>query len=291
MDKNILAEIIGEYKLEDFLITRRTEEYIDHFPELRRYVQEFNVCLDASVDTVTYTVDPNFVEPYPLDLSDLARIHFLTLKTKPLSVLELGSGHSTFFFAHALMLLKKTFSDDVRAFNRVVPAFHIHSVDESSDFLKVTKNRMPNSVREHVSFYQSDVEIVEFRLMPVMLYKVLPDVAVDLIYVDGPSQFSVPDGISLGGLTFRQAFRLPNAADVLRLEYFLEPGALVLIDGRTTNARFLKHNLSRSWESKHCFEGDFHLFLLNEYPLGELNRKKNRFRGVFHSDWIGLSSY
>jgi hypothetical protein len=60
----------------------------------------------------------------------------------------------------------------------------------------------------------------------------------------------------------------------LRFEYFLEPGAIILVDGRTANATMLKNNFHRNWKYMHDKGGDFHIFELQDPFLGELYQKK-----------------
>jgi hypothetical protein len=62
------------------------------------------------------------------------------------------------------------------------------------------------------------------------------------------------------------------AADILAMEHFLLPRTLIVIDGRTANARFLKSNLQRNWKYSYYREYDQHFFELMEEPLGELNK-------------------
>ena len=70
-----------------------------------------------------------------------------------------------------------------------------------------------------------------------------------MIYLDGPDQFSyVGDFI---GINTNHPVRLPISADILGIEYFLLPCTLIVIDGRTANARFLKTNLLRKWSYYH----------------------------------------
>lgn len=65
----------------------------------------------------------------------------------------------------------------------------------------------------------------------VVLHSIIPDIAPDYIYIDGPS---FPAGIKV-------------AADLLDLEERLRPGCLVVIDGRKPNAEFLRKHLKRNW--------------------------------------------
>jgi hypothetical protein len=73
------------------------------------------------------------------------------------------------------------------------------------------------------------------------------------------------------------------ACDILKLEHFLLPGTLVLTDGRTANARFLKANLQREWRHEHDEEGDVHYFEMIEEPLGKWNRRQIEF--CLGADW------
>jgi len=64
------------------------------------------------------------------------------------------------------------------------------------------------------------------------------------------------------------------SADVLAIEHFLLPGTLIVVDGRTANARFLKTNLQRNWSYYYSKEYDQHYFELTEKPLGVYNKKQ-----------------
>jgi hypothetical protein len=70
---------------------------------------------------------------------------------------------------------------------------------------------------------------------------------------------------------------MPMSADILRFEFFLEPGTLILVDGRTQNARFLKAYLKRNWAYQHDPIGDIHYFELQENALGPYNKRKMDF--------------
>jgi hypothetical protein len=67
-------------------------------------------------------------------------------------------------------------------------------------------------------------------------------------------------------------------SDVLRLEHFFEPGTLIMIDGRTANARFIASNLQRNWVYTHKIETDQHSLELIENPLGKWDKKKKEFQ-------------
>ena len=92
-----------------------------------------------------------------------------------------------------------------------------------------------------------------------------------MIYLDAPDQFS-PLG-ELRGLSTKHPDRMPMAADILTIEHFLQPGTLIIVDGRTANARFLEVNLQRAWAYYYSSEWDQHFFELQELPLGIYNKR------------------
>jgi len=49
-------------------------------------------------------------------------------------------------------------------------------------------------------------------------------------------------------------------SDINRLEPFLLPGTVILVDGRTANARFIRNNLQQNWSYKHYENYNIHIF-------------------------------
>jgi len=79
------------------------------------------------------------------------------------------------------------------------------------------------------------------------LYDKIPDVCPDLIYLDGPDQWNIEGDVH--GITTKSVDRMPMSADILLMEPFLLPKTLIVVDGRTANATFLKNNFKRNFES------------------------------------------
>ena len=71
---------------------------------------------------------------------------------------------------------------------------------------------------------------------------------------------------------FNHPDRMPMSSDLLKIENFLVPGTIILMDGRTSNARFLYNNFKRKWIYKHDKINDQNIFILNERPLGKHNQ-------------------
>ena len=84
----------------------------------------------------------------------------------------------------------------------------------------------------------------------------------DFIYIDGPSPTTVK-GYSLN---------MPMSGDIIHYEHFLNPGTIIVVDGRTANARFLKSNFQRNWIAKHDKVNDQSVFYLKESALGKKNK-------------------
>ena len=103
-----------------------------------------------------------------------------------------------------------------------------------------------------------------------------PNVCPDFIYLDGPDQF-VPSG-DINGISTKHEDRMPMVSDILRMEHFLLPGTVILVDGRTANARFMKSNFQQNWEYKHYPDYDIHIFKNIESALGVYNKKELSFK-------------
>ena len=67
------------------------------------------------------------------------------------------------------------------------------------------------------------------------------------------------------------------AADILRFENFLIPGTIILTDGRSANANFLKNFFKRKWIYQHDIKNDQHIFYLNDNSLGYVNDMQLKF--------------
>ena len=70
------------------------------------------------------------------------------------------------------------------------------------------------------------------------------------------------------------------SADILFIEYFLEPGTIIIVDGRTANSNFLKDHFNRNWKHVHDLKADCHYFKLEDKPWGKYNIKKLNFRNT-----------
>lgn len=232
--------------------------------------------LDKKKEKSLYeTVDPENKIPFPPELDDLIRLHFLVTSRKVINILEFGVGKSTIVFADAIKKNKENYEDFVKENLRRSDPFQIYSVENSQEWIETCKTNFPSELLPFVQFCFSEIEMTTFNCRACTMYEELPNVCPDLIYLDAPDQFSVKGDIR--GISTCTPDRVPMAADILLIEPFLLPGTLIVVDGRTANARFLKNNLQRDWDYHHFPDEDIHTFELIEKPLGLYNKKQIEF--------------
>jgi hypothetical protein len=236
--------------------------------------------VDTEVDKKTVknlyeTVSPENKTPFPPEFDDLTRLHFLARSRKVTTILEFGVGKSTVVFADALKKNKEEFGEFVKENLRRANPFEVHCVENVQEWIDKCKQDFSSDLLSFAHFHFSEVEMATFNSRACTMYKKLPNICPDLIYLDAPDQFGVLGDVH--GISTESADRLPMSADILVLEPFLLPGTLIVVDGRTSNARFLKNNFQRNWEYKHFTQEDIHTFELVERPLGKLNEKQLRF--------------
>ena len=220
-----------------------------------------------------YSQDPENKIPLPAQLDDLIRLHYLVTSRKVTTILEIGVGKSTIVFDHALEQNKLKYGDFVNKNLRRSNPFECHSVDNNEKWIEITKANNPSL--KNVTFHYCPCHVTTFNERICTLYDNFPNICPDFIYLDAPDQFS-PIG-DVRGISTNHPDRLPMSADILTFEHFLLPGTLIVVDGRTANARFLKTNLQRNWVYHHSEEYDQHFFELKEAPLGIYNQRQIEF--------------
>ena len=100
-------------------------------------------------------------------------------------------------------------------------------------------------------------------------YTKIPRINPQLIYLDGPDLYSVKNNIYNFNTDFDEC--VPISCDILRIEPFLLPGTIVVVDGRKSNVRFLENNFQRKWRKTIYKNIDLTTFYLNEKPIGNYN--------------------
>ena len=216
-----------------------------------------------------------YPDPYVPELVDLYNLYQFIILNKRITVLEFGSGWSTLIISLALKELRDKYSSDVKLLRRNNP-FELFVLENEKKFLKITKNKIKkfnkylkikNPIK--IKYYFSEVEMTKFNDRICTHYKKIPLCNPDFIYLDGPDQFSVKKDIN--GISTRHKDMMPMVSDILKFEYFYTPGTIIICDGRTANAKFLKDHFNRNWKYINDQKNDQHIFFLNDPPLGRFN--------------------
>ena len=256
------------------MMTELTPGVIDYIKD-----HKLDLLLNSDVmpvkKSIYESVDPKVVAPKSPEWDDLVRLHKLVRSRKVTTVLEFGCGYSTVIFADAIEKNKQEFGDFVTSNLRRSNPFEVHSVDDMAKYIKIAKSRLPKNLKSCVKFTRSEVMMTTFAGRICTEYSSLPNICPDFIYLDAPSQVSSKGEIS--GISTRHPDRLPMSCDLLKIEHFLLPGTIVLVDGRTANARFLRTNFQRNWLYQHDVLNDAHVFELVESPLGRYNKAQIEF--------------
>tara|TARA_B100000886_G_scaffold339292_1_gene304330 strand:- start:2694 stop:3518 length:825 start_codon:yes stop_codon:yes gene_type:complete len=248
------------------------QDYLDIHPLhdlLNLDIDNYGSIEKKKIMNLYYSVDPNLSEAFPAELDDLIRLHYLIIERKVTTVLEFGVGKSSLIFDNALQFNKDKYFNYVSQNLRRANKFECFSVDNNQKWIDACKNLAETKL---VNYHYSDCHINTFNGRICTFFDSLPNICPDLIYLDGPDQFS-PKG-NVRGINTSHTDRLPMAADILSIEHFLLPGTLIVIDGRSANARFLKSNFQRKWSYSYYENFDQHFFELLEEPLGIYNKKQ-----------------
>ncbi len=212
----------------------------------------------------------NLTEKYNPEIIDLARVYDMIDKNKPFTVLEFGVGYSTIVIAKALYENKKKFNKKNIEKIRNSKMFKVFSVDASKKWIEETKKNLPNYLKEFVEFHHSEVEVKLINNQVCHVYKSIPDINPEFIYLDGPHPLD-PSG-KVNNISFKCLERTPISADIIYLESTLLPGTKILVDGRVNNVRFLRNNLKRKYKYNWDRNGDITIITLIEKKLGKLNK-------------------
>jgi hypothetical protein len=203
------------------------------------------------------------------ELNDLYRLYQFIILNKRTTVLEFGSGWSSLIIALALKKNRERFSNKVKNLRRG-NLFELHILENQKRYLNITKKRNKNILGQSkfVKYFYSKCEMTKYgdKCFATQYIK-LPIVNPDFIYLDGPDQFKIHG--SINNFSTRHVDLMPMSCDILKFEHYLLPGTIILIDGRTANARFLKVNFQRNWLYFYDKNNDQNVFYLNEKPLGK----------------------
>lgn len=218
-------------------------------------------------------------KPYSADLRLLYRLHQLVILNRRTTIVEMGSGWSTLIFISALIKNKTKFSKEVKKLRRNNP-FELFVLEDIKKYKNLNQKKSYNFLKKHntkirINWLNTKAKMVNYNGMLATEYNNLPLCSPDFIYLDGPSQFSIRNKIN----NFSTAHKdiVPVGCDLLKIEYYLTPGTIIVVDGRAATFKFLKDNFKRKWTYKKDKNFDQYIFLLNEESLGKWNNLQLKF--------------
>jgi hypothetical protein len=235
-----------------------------------------NITKKIIPDDPNYSVSNDLTEPFCVELDDLTRLHYLLRKNKVITAIEIGSGKSTAVIADAIRKNKDDYAEQVKGRLRKNNAFELHTVETSKAWGDIVIKNLPESLNKIVKMHYVKCEMTMFNDRVCTVFNQFPNICPDFIYLDGPDQFSPVNDIC--GISTSHPDRMPMACDILRIEHFLLPGTMIVLDGRTANARFLQRNFQLDWDYTHYSEYDIHIFINKMDPLGPYNARELDFK-------------
>jgi hypothetical protein len=119
---------------------------------------------------------------------DYACLYETIRKSRPVEILECGTGVSTLIIAHALRENEK----------ETGITGHVTSMEEHAEWLEMSKRLLPPQYTKYVSFELSYTIEDRYSLFRGVRYADIPNKAYDFVFVDGPKYESPLDG----GATF-----------------------------------------------------------------------------------------
>jgi len=217
--------------------------------------------------------DMSVNNPYEPEFDDLYLLHSYIIKFRRMTVLEFGTGWSTLVMANAIKYNLSKYLRNIKNL-RLNNAGEVHTLDNEKKWLNKTKQKTLK-YKNNIKFHYSEAFMDSFNGRICTSFKNLPKINPDFIYLDGPDQFNIRK--ERCGININHKDLMPMSCDILRIESFLKPGTIIVVDGRAANSRFLKSNFQRKWQYSYNQTNDQHVFFLKEKPLGKLNQKQLNF--------------
>jgi hypothetical protein len=256
------------------LPSSKSKNFIENF----FYKKNLKLLVDLSKKKALGINEMSPDKPFIPELIDLYRLYQFVLINKRTTILEFGSGWSTLILSLALKELRDKFYADMKNLRRNNP-YELFVLENEKKYLNITKKKIKKFNKDlnikkpiKINYFLSDVEMTLFNNKICTQYKKLPLCNPDFIYLDGPDQFKVKKDIN--GISLRHKDMMPMVCDILKFEYFYTPGTIIVCDGRSANAKFLKDNFKRNWKYINDQKNDQHLFCLNDPVLGIHNKKQ-----------------
>ncbi len=152
-----------------------------------------------------------------VDYIDLNNIIKTIKKYKPKTVLEIGSGYSTYAIIYALLNVHKN------------KQFKFYSLDQTLDYQKKLIDDFPKNFRDDIIFLHREINVKEFKNKKMSFFNDLPNEKFDFIYEDRKDHLDTK-----------------IAGDIIKYEHDKindTDNFLFIIDGMISTVDYYKNNL------------------------------------------------
>ena len=244
--------------------------------QIKEFKKRFSLWLLNKINLKYKTIEPNFNKLYFL--------YKVITENKRLTVLEFGSGWSTFIISLGLSENYTNYNLQTKRL-RKSDNFTVFSIDNSKKYLSLTKKKFKDAEKKinlsgkfkkiKVSWIFSSVSMTMYNGNIATKYDKLPVCNPDLIYLDGPDQYNIKKKIN--GFNTAHKELMPMSCDILMIENYFMPGTIIVVDGRGANAEFLRKNFKRKWKYFYSKYFDQHLFYLDEKSFGKWSSRLLKF--------------
>ena len=223
-------------------------------------------------------VNEKILIPYKPELDCLYRLWQFIILNKRTTILEFGSGWSSLIFSLALSELKLKYKNQIKKLRRNNP-FELFILEDQKKYLNITKERILKFKKKTFSknhYCHSKVFMTTFNDRISTSYEKLPLCNPDFIYLDGPDTNKIEGNVN--GINIKHKDLMPMVNDILKIEYFLTPGTIIVVDGRASNTKFMLDNFKRKWLYKKISSlYDQHVLYLDDPSLGKYNDLQLKF--------------
>lgn len=188
---------------------------------------------------------PGLTSEIAPDYGDLRFLYQQVREQRPTVILEFGIGYSSMVIAFAL---HQNYQEELRLKGQHARRGKLYSVDNSEEWIANTRRKIPSYLDPYLDIRYSAVDLVLLEGKPCHMYRDLPNILPQLVYIDAPDPGTVSG--TLRGLTYQTEEGVPRAAmaaDLLLYERSLALGTRVIVDGRQENTEFLRRHLERRW--------------------------------------------
>jgi hypothetical protein len=192
---------------------------------------------------------------YKPELDDLWFLYKLIKDKCVTSILEYGSGWSTYAMSIALYENFLDFGLEHKQKIRHPNAFKLMTIDASNNYLESAMSRISDEIKENVLPIFSSPILTNLDGVICHKFAFIPNFSPDLVYLDGPDHNQVMGNME--GFEYNESFTQPMGSDLLMVEPYLWPETIIVTDGRTANARFLEKRFKRDWQVMHDTTGSY----------------------------------